>query len=219
MLSYLPKLIFFALLIKPLVFLIMGLHIHQRQRLPRHGPAILAANHNSHLDTMVLMSLFPLRELIHVRPVAAADYFLRNRFMAWFSTRVIGIIPLRRDGRSKREELFAGCHQALADGEILILFPEGSRGEPEQMSRLKKGIYYLAAEHERCQVVPIFMHGLGKSLPRGEALLVPFVCELAIGEGIRGCTSAEQMLAQLALAYTELQQQCHPPLDDDGDWN
>lgn len=215
MFRYLPKILFFALLIKPLVFLIMGLHAHNRQHLPQRGPAILAANHNSHLDTMVLMSLFPLKDLIRVRPVAAADYFLRNPVMAWFSTQVIGIIPLQRDGRSKREELFAGCHEALSNGDILILFPEGSRGEPEQMSRLKKGIYYLASEHERCEVIPIFMHGLGKSLPRGEALLVPFVCELAIGEGIRGCDSAEQMLSQLSSAYCRLKALCHPPLDDD----
>lgn len=204
-----PKLLFFALIVRPLVFLVMGLVIHRRERLPQHGPCILAANHNSHLDTMVLMSLFPLRMLPRVRPVAAADYFLRNRWIAWFALRVIGIVPIARGGGAGRESLFDGCRAALAQGDILILFPEGTRGEPEKMGALKKGIHYLAAGAGSVSVVPVFMHGLGKALPKGEALLVPFNVEVAIGEPLQMDSDATTSVERLQASLLSLAAHCH----------
>lgn len=203
-----PKLLFFALIVRPLVFLVMGLVIHRREHLPQQGPCILAANHNSHLDTMVLMSLFPLRMLPRVRPVAAADYFLRNRWIAWFALRVIGIVPIARSGGAGRESLFDGCREALAQGDILILFPEGTRGEPEKMGALKKGIHYLAAG-VGVPVVPIFMHGLGKALPKGEALLVPFNVEVAIGEPQQMDEDATTSVERLQASLLSLAALCH----------
>lgn len=79
------KILFFALIVKPLTFVILGLNIRSREKLPKKGPAIIAANHNSHLDTMVLMSLYPLSQIHQIRPVAAADYFLSGKFRSWFS--------------------------------------------------------------------------------------------------------------------------------------
>ncbi len=101
--SRILKVLFFALFIKPIVFIVLGLNVRFRERLPLKGPAILAPNHNSHLDTMVLLSLYPLSVIHKIRPVAAADYFLKNRFFAWFSLSVIGIIPLDRSGNTERE--------------------------------------------------------------------------------------------------------------------
>jgi len=78
MLPRILKIIFFGLIIKPIVLIVLGLNIRNRDKLPVDGPAVIAANHNSHLDTMVLMSLYPLSIIHKVRPVAAADYISRR---------------------------------------------------------------------------------------------------------------------------------------------
>lgn len=178
----LAKILFFALVVKPLVLFMLGLNIRGRQNLPMKGPAVIAANHNSHLDAMVLMSLYPLSALHRVRPVAAADYFMKSRFLRWFSSTCVGIIPLERGARKRPETMFADCHQALDRGEIIILFPEGSRGDPERPGTIKKGLYHLVRERTDTPVIPVALHGLGRALPRGEALLVPFNCDVIVGE-------------------------------------
>jgi 1-acyl-sn-glycerol-3-phosphate acyltransferase len=195
------KIALFAFIIKPIVFLILGLNIRGKNNLPLSGPAIIAANHNSHLDVMVLMSLYPLSKIHKVRPVAAADYFLSNKLLAWFSLKCIGIIPLDRSGKSKTDDLFSKCHDALDNDDILIIFPEGSRGKPEQVSKIKKGLFYLSKDRDNLNITPITMHGLGKSLPRGEALFVPFNCDVIIGDKIAKCSNSKEFADEVLKSF------------------
>jgi 1-acyl-sn-glycerol-3-phosphate acyltransferase len=180
------RLLFFALVVRPVLFLMLGFNVRRREWLPIRGPAIVVANHNSHLDAPVLMSLLPLRLLPRIRPVAAADYFLRNRWLAWFALRIMGIIPLRMGSRQPKEVMLAEIVTALENGAVIILFPEGTRGEPEKFGKFRTGIGVLAEWFPQVPIHPVYLYGLGKALPRGEALLVPFFCDVFVGPALHG---------------------------------
>jgi 1-acyl-sn-glycerol-3-phosphate acyltransferase len=202
------KILFFALIVKPLVLVVLGLNLRGREKLPLRGPAIIAANHNSHLDALVLMSLFPLIKIHKVRPVAAADYFLSNRLLAWISKHCLDIVPFDRSGHGDREQLFSGCHQALDNDSILILFPEGSRGSPEKISKIKKGLYYLAMERSDIKITPVVIYGLGRALPKGEALLVPFNCDVIVGDPLPHANNSTDFQQNINQCFDELFSYC-----------
>ncbi len=172
--------LFFLLLVRPVVLVLLGLNIRHRERLRIDGAAVIVANHNSHLDAFVLMSLFPMRVLPRLRPVGARDYFFRNRFIAWFSQAIVGIIAFDRDLRGVRTDPLAEIDAALQREEIVILFPEGTRGEPERLEKLRTGVAHIAERHPETPIITVYLHGLGKALPRGEGLLVPFIIDVFI---------------------------------------
>lgn len=207
MLTYINQIlrfIFFAVIVRFIVLIIIGINVRHREKLPQKGPAIIVANHNSHLDTMVLITLFKLEQLSIIHPVAAADYFLKNKFFAWFALNIIGIIPIERQGFSKDQDPLALCYKALDAQQILILFPEGTRGEPEQLSAFKKGIAYLSEKYPTVPITPIFMHGLGKSLPKNEFILVPFFCDIFIGDPIFGQKDKQEFMQLLKERFEQL---------------
>lgn len=176
--------LFAILFLRPVAFMMLGLTVRGRENLPKTGPAIIIANHNSHLDTLVLLSLLPLCQIDKVRPVAAADYFLKNRVIAWFSLQVLNILPLDRNNTGRGADPLAEGSAALDRGEILIVFPEGSRGSAEVMGKFKGGVARLKERYPDVPVTPVFLQGAGKALPRGEIVLVPVVVDAVVGSPV-----------------------------------
>lgn len=176
---------FFLLLVRPFLVLFIGLRVRGRERLPGRGPFLLIANHQSHLDTISLLALFPLSQLRQVRPVAAADYFTRNRLVSWFSTTFFNILPIvrRREEIGEDNDPREAMLEALANGDGLLLFPEGTRrGQEEGLGRFKAGVAHVVEHHPGLPVLPCHLRNMGRSLPKGAIVPVPFFCEVRIGE-------------------------------------
>lgn len=203
--------LFFLTVVHPVVLIVLGINIRRREKLPQEGPAVIVANHNSHLDALVLMTLFGIRQLPNVRPVAAADYFLKSRFSAWLSRDVIGIIPLERTPKSSQGDPLAPVCEALDQKQVVILFPEGTRGEPEKLERFRTGIAHLAKRYPALPFVPVFMHGLGKALPRGEGLLVPFFCDIFVDDAVCWTGDKTSFMALVEERMTALANECPRP--------
>ena len=170
-----------ALVVRPFVKVILGLNIHNHELLNRAAPMVIVANHNNHIDTLVLMSLFPLTCLPRIRAVAAADYFLANRALSWIALNIFNILPIKRVNLTRGDgSPIRSCSDSLARGDILIIYPEGTRGVPERMARFKSGIAHLAKENPSVPIFPVFLRGLGRVLPKNAAVPVPFVCDVTV---------------------------------------
>ena len=150
--------------LRPVLRWLTGFEVRGAGRLPRRGPAIVVANHNSHIDTALLLAAFPSDVIDLVRPAAAADYWYRNRVAAWFSRRVVRAVPVDRSGAEG--DPLAPAAAALAAGEIIVLFPEGTRGEPGHLGAFKTGVARLVRRHPESVVVPVRLDGCDVVLPR-----------------------------------------------------
>ncbi|MCW5967627.1 MAG: 1-acyl-sn-glycerol-3-phosphate acyltransferase [Blastocatellales bacterium] len=172
----------FALAIKPFMILFIGLRVSGRRHLPEKGPFILYANHSSHLDTVSLLSLFPTRRLRELRPVAAADYFERNRWVSLFSRTFFNTLPIARRDISQTNNPLKGMLSAIESGQALIIFPEGTRGSGESLGAFRSGLSHLVEQAPGIPVVPVALVNMGRSLPKGALIPVPFFCEIRVGE-------------------------------------
>jgi 1-acyl-sn-glycerol-3-phosphate acyltransferase len=195
--------LFFALLVRPFVNGVMGKRVHGAENVPAQDPFLLVANHDSHLDTPLLLSLFPGSRLARIRPVAAADYWGSGlkRFVA---ERLFRVLAIARRGEEAGEAV-ARMEEALDSGESLILFPEGTRGDPEVLQPFRSGAARLAAARPQVPVVPVYLANTGRNLPRGSSLFLPMICDIWMGERVPASADVASMRAAIEDAVRKLE--------------
>jgi len=199
-----------VLIARPIARIFTGADIVGRERLPLKGPAILAANHASHVDTILMLTLYPSKGLDRVRPAAAADYFLKGGLISWLSNTIIGIVPVHRDKAGTGVDVLAPVREALLAGDIVLIFPEGTRGDGEEMSDLKSGVARLAADVPQAPVYPIWLQGAGRVLPKGEVVPVPMNCTVLVGEPIHWKGDRKAFMEELRVALEDLHAKAPP---------
>ncbi len=195
---------FAALFLRPFLTLFIGMRVRGREHLPERDPFILVANHSSHLDTAALLSLFPVARLSRIRPCAAADYFERTPTIAFLSRTLFNVLPIRRGGGQGEDHPIQRMREALERGESLLLFPEGTRGRGGEMAPFKPGVAWLAEQLPHVPIVPAYLTDMGRALPKGESLPVPFFCEVRIGPPLRPAGTREEILEAVRGAVAAL---------------
>jgi 1-acyl-sn-glycerol-3-phosphate acyltransferase len=171
---------------------------------------IIVANHNSHLDTMTIMSSLP-RQMIHkVKPVAAADHFGKTKLKTKLSNFFVNtlLIPRKRDKENPANDPINRMLKALDEGYSLILFPEGTRGEPEVRQTLKPGIALVLTQRPHIKYVPAYMKGMGKAMPKDDSLIVPFASSIVFGKAksITPDQDISTILSQIESDFTALRE-------------
>lgn len=164
---------------KPLLKYILGVRFDSPDEFTKHKQYIIVANHNSHLDTTAILCSLPIRRLNHVYPMAAEDYFTKNKFVSFFVHYFYNVATIdRKKGQTNPLEKF---EEMLNEGKSIIMFPEGSRGAPDQLSSFKRGIGILLSKYPHVGYIPIYAENFGKIMPKGDGLLVPHDAHLKIG--------------------------------------
>ena len=185
--QHIIKYLFFAFIVKPYIYLVLGVNVSGAENLPKvdEGPSIIIANHNSHVDTLLLLSLFSATQLVKIHPVAAADYFCNTKWKSLFFKTFIGLIPIKRKfGRVTKEELFSEVNEALKAGETVIIYPEGTRGQDNTLQHFKSGVVHLAEMNPNVPIVPCYINGPDRILPKGSWVWVPFIADVYIAPAV-----------------------------------
>ncbi len=141
----------------------------------------MVANHNSHLDASVLLTLFPLRRVPRVHPVAAADYFGKNLFLRAMSMFWMNAITIERKATAGVDPL-GSVKAAIDGGESLIFFPEGSRGKAGVVAPFRQGVGRIVLQFPGLQVVPVFLSGPERIWARGQVVPVPLSIDANVGK-------------------------------------
>lgn len=144
---------------------------------------IYIANHTSHIDTLAIMSALPREARIKTKPIAAADYWGKNRFLSWVSQKGLNAVLIDRKGKS-REEALAPVVEALNAGHSVIFFPEGTRSQSSMPGEFKSGLHSLYSQFPDVEMVPIYLENLHRAMPKGKRVLLPILCTIRIGNPI-----------------------------------
>ncbi len=188
---------------------IIGIRFIGARRFFGHQQYVVASNHNSHADAVTLMTAIPTNKLAKTRPVAAADYFGRNKFVSfisWFFLNLV-LIPRKRADKPGDDDPIEIMDRVLKKGHSMILFPEGSRGEAGKMQPFKKGIGFLMEKNRNIPVIPVYMEGIGRVLPKGNKIILPSLTKIYVGKAVHfSDESAEEITSIIEKKVLELKE-------------
>jgi 1-acyl-sn-glycerol-3-phosphate acyltransferase len=151
------------------------LQIKGRERLENmRGPAIFIANHQSHMDTPVIMAALPARLKDNLFFGAAADrWFVKGKqkliLQPWYQSLVMGNFPIVRGGGSKALDY---ARWLLVNGHNICLFPEGTRAKSGELGEFRHGVSLLALA-VGVPVVPVVLKGLRELRPKDAREVTP----------------------------------------------
>ena len=199
------------------IHLVLGVNASGIEYLPKvhKGPSIIIANHNSHIDTLLLMSLFSGSQILKIHPVAAADYFCNTKLKSFVFKTLLGLIPIERKvKKATKEEIFKEINDTLSAGETIIIYPEGTRGEDNTIKSFKSGVAHIAKMNPNVPIVPMFINGPDRILPKGTFFFVPFVADVYASEPIYYDGSTTKDFTDKIKSAVELLKENHKRKED-----
>jgi 1-acyl-sn-glycerol-3-phosphate acyltransferase len=151
-----------------------------RDHLPASGAVILASNHLSFIDSVVIRFAAPRR----VTFLAKAEYFtgrgLRGRLVRWFFT-ASGSVPVRRGSHRAAQASLETARAVLAGGNVFGIYPEGTRSLDGRLYRGRTGVGWLALT-TGAPVVPVALDGTQRLQPVGTRLPRPHRVTVRFGQ-------------------------------------
>lgn len=146
------------------------LQVKNKQNVPKKGAVILASNHLSVIDSVLL----PLAISRHVSFLAKVEYFSGKGLKGWITRQFFiatGMLPMDRSGGKRSEASLARGVEVLDRGEVLGIYPEGTRSPDARLYRGRTGIARMILESSQpVTVVPVVMIDTEKVMPIGETV-------------------------------------------------
>ena len=160
--------------------LITGAQGHWKGCPPKAEQRIYFANHQSHLDWVLIWAALPHELRVVTRPIAAKDYWTSTPLKQWITTEVFHAVYVNR-ARTDDQDPLEPLLQALGNGDSLVIFPEGTRSNKSEPQAFKSGLFHLAQQFPGVQLIPAWIDNVQRVMPKGEVVPVPILCTVTFG--------------------------------------